>query len=156
VNELLHDILEEKEKIVVFAHHHDVIDQIYEEFKDISVKMTGETKLDDRQTAIEQFQKNPNVKLFIGSTQAAGLGITLTAADHIVFAELDWVPANITQAEDRLHRIGQKNIVTVQHLVLEGSIDAYMAKKVVEKQEVIEKALDTTENKLEMLKESLW
>lgn len=59
-----------------------------------------------------------------------------------MFAELDWVPGNITQAEDRCHRIGQENSVHVQHLVLEGSIDAYMAKIIVNKQEIIDKAID--------------
>jgi hypothetical protein len=60
----------------------------------------------------------------------------------VVFAELDWVPGNVTQAEDRCHRIGQTDSVMVQHLVLQGSIDATMAETLIAKQEVIEKALD--------------
>jgi hypothetical protein len=70
------------------------------------------------------------------------VGITLTAASHVVFGELDWVPGNVTQAEDRAHRIGQKESVLVQHLVLEGSLDATMARRIVRKQEVIDQALD--------------
>jgi len=68
--------------------------------------------------------------------------LTLTAASNVVFAELDWVPANMTQAEDRCHRIGQKNAVLVQHLVLDGSLDARMAKVVVKKQKIVNQALD--------------
>ncbi len=85
---------------------------------------------------------NPKMSLFVGSITAGGVGITLTAASHVIFAELDWVPGNVSQAEDRLHRIGQKDSVLVQHLVLEDSLDAHMAKVIVRKQEVIEKALD--------------
>lgn len=95
-----------------------------------------------RQAAVDAFQGDPNVRVFIGSITAAGVGITLTASSHVVFAELDWVPGNLTQAEDRCHRIGQRESVLVQHLVLDGSLDARMAKILVRKQEIIDKALD--------------
>jgi hypothetical protein len=62
----------------------------------------------------------------------------------VIFAELDWVPGNLTQAEDRCHRIGAVNPVLVQHLVLDGSLDARMAHILVEKQAVIDAALDAT------------
>ncbi len=75
--------------------------------------------------------------------QAAGVGLTLTVASHVVFIELDWVPATTTQAEDRAHRIGQKDVVFVHHLVVDGSLDAHMVQKMVWKQEVAENALDT-------------
>lgn len=137
----IEDVIE-NEKVVVFAHHKDVIAKIYEAFRDIAVVLTGETKNEDRQVAVDRFQNDPNIKLFIGSTIAAGVGLTLTASSHVIFAELDWVPANVTQAEDRTHRISQKNSVLVQHLVLEGSLDATMAQTIVAKQNVIEQALD--------------
>lgn len=136
------NILDQEDKLVVFAHHHDVIDAIMNEFKDIAVELTGNTKVNDRQDLVHKFQTDPDCKLFVGSITAAGLGITLTAANNVVFAEIDWVPANITQAEDRTHRIGQVNSVLVQHLVLEGSLDSVMAQRVIEKQNVIDAALD--------------
>ena len=80
--------------------------------------------------------------MFVGGIQAAGVGITLTAASHVVFAELDWVPGNLAQAEDRCHRIGQVDSVLVQHLVLDGSMDARMAQIIVEKMDVIAAAVD--------------
>ena len=80
--------------------------------------------------------------MFIGGIHAAGVGLTLTASAHVVFAELDWVPGVMSQCEDRCHRIGQEDQVLIQHLVLEGSIDANMAKAIVEKQAVIDAALD--------------
>jgi SWI/SNF-related matrix-associated actin-dependent regulator 1 of chromatin subfamily A len=66
----------------------------------------------------------------------------LTAADTVVITAQDWVPSNITQAEDRLHRIGQHKQVLVQHLVFDKSLDAYMAQTAVGKQEVADRALD--------------
>lgn len=131
------------EKLVVFAHHKDVIAEIARFMPQQTVSLTGDTSLENRQRAIDQFQHAPEIRLFVGSIQAAGLGITLTAASHVVFAELDWVPGNMTQAEDRVHRIGQNDAVLIQHLVLEGSIDATMAETLIQKQEVIERALDS-------------
>ena len=138
----LEDMLEEQEKVVLFAWHHDVINPIVEHFGNKAVRLTGEDKLTDRQEAVDRFQNDPSCRLFVGSITAAGVGLTLTAASNVVFAELDWVPGNMTQAESRLHRIGQKDSVLVQHLVFDGSIDAKMAKKLVAKQKAIDQALD--------------
>lgn len=145
VVEHINGVLEETDKVVVFAHHHDVIERLRESFPDMSVTLTGEDSMEERQHAVDSFQNDLQVRIFIGSIKAAGVGITLTAASHVVFAELDWVPGNVTQAEDRLHRIGQRGCVLVQHLVLDGSLDVKFAKTLVEKQSVIDEALDREE-----------
>jgi len=137
----LQNAIETSDKVVVFAHHKDVVAAIMEAFDGIAVKITGETPVDKRQGIVDSFQNDPSIKLFVGNMKAAGVGITLTAASHVVFAELDWVPANLSQAEDRCHRIGQTDSVLVQHIVLEDSMDSTMANRVIEKQENIEKAL---------------
>ena len=129
-------------KVVLFAHHRDVIEEIHKHFKDISVTLVGGMSIDQSEKSINEFQNNDKVKLFIGNIQAAGVGITLTAAHYVVFAELDWVPANMNQAEDRCHRIGQQESVLIQHLVLENSFDARMAQSIIEKQEIIDDILD--------------
>lgn len=108
----------------------------------IAVRVYGETPLEERQAAVDLFQNDPRCQIFVGSITAAGVGLTLTAASHVVFAELDWVPGNVSQAEDRCHRIGQRESVLVQHLVFDGSMDATIAKTLVRKQRVIDKALD--------------
>lgn len=138
----LKDTLEAVDKIVLFAHHKDVIEALRNELGNECVILTGDCSQEERQAAVDRFQTDETCKVFIGSIGAAGVGITLTAASMVVFAELDWVPGNITQAEDRCHRIGQTESVLVQHLVLDGSLDAKMAKTLVEKQEVIDAALD--------------
>lgn len=139
VIEHLKDMLEEG-PVVAFAWHQDVVAAIAEAFPGC-VTVTGATALEDRQRAVDAFQDG-TAKLFVGNIKAAGVGLTLTAASRVVFAELDWTPANLSQAEDRCHRIGQRDSVLVQHLVLEGSLDADMARKLVDKQAVIDAALD--------------
>jgi SNF2 family DNA or RNA helicase len=129
-------------KVVIFAHHKAVVSALKKELGEEAVVLVGDTKMEDRQAAVDAFQNDPGVLYFIGSIQAAGVGITLTAASHVVFAELDWVPGNMSQAEDRCHRIGQHESVLVQHLVMEGSLDSTMAQSLIDKQEVIDRALD--------------
>lgn len=92
--------------------------------------------------SVVRFQNEDQVRLFIGTMGAAGESLTLTASSFVVFAELDWVPKTVVQAEDRAHRFGQSDNVLIQHLVLEGSIDQRMATTLVEKQEIADKALD--------------
>lgn len=130
-------------KILVFAHHLDVVAALREGLADHGVvTITGETPVGERQDIVDRFQTDPSVKVFVGNIKAAGVGLTLTAACHVVFAELDWVPANVSQAEDRAHRIGQMNHVLVQHLVLDESLDAQFAKVLVAKQDIADAALD--------------
>lgn len=109
---------------------------------DRCVLVDGRLSLEKRQHAVDRFQNDPNCQVFIGSIQAAGVGLTLTSASIVVFAELDWTPAALSQAEDRCHRIGQSESVLVQHIVLDGSLDARMAEVVTAKQEVLDRALD--------------
>jgi hypothetical protein len=140
--EHIESILETGVKVVVFGHHHSVMDQLYNHFQGQAVIYTGKTPQVKRDQAVERFQTDDSCRVFIGSIQAAGVGITLTASSNVVFCELDWVPGNLSQAEDRCHRIGTVNPVLIQHLVFDGSIDANMAKTVVDKQNVIDRALD--------------
>lgn len=143
VIEHLDELLEDDQgKVVVMAHHHEVVHQLAAHFGDAAVTLTGETPMADRIGLVRRFQEDADVRVFIGSITAAGVGITLTAASRVVFAELDWVPGNVTQAEDRCHRIGQTACVQIQHLVLSGSLDAQMAQTLIEKQEVADEALD--------------
>lgn len=145
VEELVEQIDDEPEsKLVVFAHHHEVIDIVTEAFGSRAVKMTGEMNAKDRQESVDRFQNDPSVNVFVGSIRAAGEGITLTASSRVVFLELDWVPAVISQAEDRLHRIGAKGErILIQHYIFEGSLDERLVCALLEKQKIAEMALDS-------------
>jgi SNF2 family DNA or RNA helicase len=144
-------VAEIDEPVVVFAHHRDVVEYIIQHLTEAGrkcVKLIGGMSDEQKQAAVDTFQSG-KADVFVGNIQAAGVGITLTRASHVVFAELDWVPANMTQAEDRTHRIGQRKSVLIQHLVLEGSLDKRIADALVEKQEIADRALDATITKLE-------
>ena len=142
VVEHVKSVIDDSGKLVLFAHHRAVIAELTEALGDEAVCLTGEHSAGARQAAVDRFQTDPTCRVFIGSITAAGFGLTLTAAAHVVFAELDWVPAHLTQAEDRTHRIGQEDSVLVQHLVLENSLDARMVGTLIKKQRVIDQVVD--------------
>jgi SWI/SNF-related matrix-associated actin-dependent regulator 1 of chromatin subfamily A len=143
VVEHVKDLLESVDKVVIFAHHRDVIFALVEALPEYGTGQLHGGMMDvHKQFAVDAFQNDPGCRVFIGQIQAAGVGITLTAASTVVFAELDWVPGNMSQCEDRCHRIGQKDSVLVQHLVLEKSLDAVLAKALIRKQAIIDQALD--------------
>lgn len=138
----LRNILDDVQKVVVFAHHRAVIAELAAPFEEAAVTLTGTDGVEARQAAVDRFQEDDSCRVFVGSIMAAGLGLTLTAASHVVFAELTWVPAHLTQAEDRTHRIGQSSSVLVQHLVLQDSLDARMVGTLLGKQDLIDRIVD--------------
>ncbi|CAB4040984.1 DNA annealing helicase and endonuclease ZRANB3, partial [Paramuricea clavata] len=87
------------------------------------IKIAGDVRSVLRGSLVHQFQTDSSTRVAILSILAASMGITLTAADHIIFSELHWTPGVMQQAEDRVHRIGQENSVLVQYLVARGTID---------------------------------
>jgi SWI/SNF-related matrix-associated actin-dependent regulator of chromatin subfamily A-like protein 1 len=131
-------------KIVVFAHHRDVIAYLRSELNRFNpVILIGGMGPQERQGAIDAFMTDPKTGIFIGNIQAAGIGITLApTSSHCVFAELSWTPAEMSQCEDRLARIGQIDAVTIHHLVLEGSLDAMMIKVLIKKQGILDQVLE--------------
>jgi SWI/SNF-related matrix-associated actin-dependent regulator of chromatin subfamily A-like protein 1 len=140
--DFIRDALESNEKIVVFAHHRDVLDGIATQFEETSyVMFHGGMNAKDKNDSVEWFQKWPKCRLFFGNIEAAGVGITLTAASLVIFVEQDWTPGKNEQALDRCHRIGQKDVVIGQFLVLNGSLDAHIARRNVEKQRVLDEVL---------------
>lgn len=135
-NILLED---ETQKVIIFAHHKDIIDGLEKGLADFkSVKIDGSIKKENRQDIVNEFQNNQKIRIFIGSIHACSEGITLTKANRVIFCEIDWTPAKMNQAEDRAHRIGQEDTVFIQYLLLEKSYDARMMQMVLEKRENIE------------------
>lgn len=138
----IHDIFKcGCEKLVVMIYHSDVAVALVNAFPKAAV-LTGDTPTNERHAEVERFNTQPECKLFIGSIKAAGVGINLQIACNILFAEQDWTPGNMLQAEDRCHRHGQTDNVLVQILVVDGSLDAKMAKNIAKKADAIDRALD--------------
>jgi SWI/SNF-related matrix-associated actin-dependent regulator 1 of chromatin subfamily A len=145
VKEILDSSEDEQSKIVVFGHHKEVLYKIYEELKKYNpVIITGEVSDGERQRAIMLFKEKNPTRVFIGSMGAAGTGVDglQQNCNTIVFAELDWTPALVDQAESRLQRIGQKNTVWVYHIVANESIDSRIVKLMMEKEAVSKEILD--------------
>ncbi len=122
--EWIQNFLESGEKLIVFAHHHNIINKILEAFPG-SVAIHGDMEALDRQASVEKFQTDPKTRLIVCSLQAAGVGHTLTASSNVLFLELGWHSAIHDQAEDRAHRIGQTNPVTAWYLFGENTIDQW-------------------------------
>ncbi len=133
-----------KKPIVVWAHHHEVIDGIKDHikstplFSDAVVKvLDGRVNPTVRGGIVQEFQEN-KIDVLIAGITAAGVGITLTASDTAIFAEFDWTPANMVQAEDRLHRIGQERPINIYYCVAPNSLDSKIAEILAHKQDIID------------------
>lgn len=120
------------DKIVIFAHHKSVIDELCE--MDDTVHINGLCTQKQRENAVEEFQ-NGSAKRFVGQIQAAGTGLTLTAANTLIFVEYSWVPSENRQAADRIHRIGQENNCLVYFATVPDSVDEDIIKVVKRKLE---------------------
>ena len=139
------DFLEgEDGKLILFAIHKKIIDEIRKRYTKISVVVTGEVKSRDRQLAFDRFNKDPKIRLFIGNIQAAGTGWNGTIATTVAFAELGWTSAEHIQAEDRAHRIGQKDGVNCVYLVARGTIEEKLCGVLERKQRHLMEILDGT------------
>jgi SWI/SNF-related matrix-associated actin-dependent regulator 1 of chromatin subfamily A len=130
-------------KIVVFAHHRDVIDDIvdYLSPKYGVCVITGSTNPKDRKLLVDKFQTDPGIRVIICNIVAGGIGITLTAASEVLFAELSPVPGDNAQAADRVHRIGQDQKVRVRFAALAGTVDETIVEILRVKTRMIREAL---------------
>jgi SWI/SNF-related matrix-associated actin-dependent regulator 1 of chromatin subfamily A len=107
-----------------------------------ALHILGGDSMRARQEAINAFQRPDGPQLIVGATRAAAQGITLTRASNVCFLELEWTPAIHDQAEDRCHRIGQRDAVTAWYLLAADTIDETMARLIKRKREVIDAVTD--------------
>ena len=128
VSERIKDVIASGEKAVVFTVFNDGVERHRKEFGEACVTITGSQSGAQRMAAVDRFQSDSTVRVAICNIIAGGVGITLTAGTHVIFQDLDWVPANHAQAEDRCYRLGQTKRVTVEYFHAEGSLDGYIAK----------------------------
>jgi len=114
------------DKIIIFCEYIPTVEALQEALQAIGVRcvtLVGSTSLKKRQEAVDAFQGDSSVAVFIGTTSAAGVGITLTAANYVAFASLPWTPALMRQAEDRAYRLGQRRDVIVIVPLVPKTID---------------------------------
>ena len=136
------NIMEIEESVVVFCHHRSIHNLLHQNLSDFSpVSIIGGQSDKVRQEQIDKFQ-NGESKLMIAGLRAGNVGINLHRARYVIFAELDWSPAIHRQAEDRLHRIGQKNTVFAYYLIGNGTLDNHVANVLVDKSYEIDSIMD--------------
>ncbi|KAL4438791.1 hypothetical protein ABPG74_013464 [Tetrahymena malaccensis] len=141
----LEELLKSVDKVIVFAEHKQILDNI-EKFandrKKNYIRIDGSVRAEERSKRVQSFENNKSISIAILSFGAASQGITLTSASNILFAEMHWTPAIMQQAEDRAHRIGQKNPVTCHYLIGEETLDNMLYKKIEQKLQIVGAILD--------------
>ena len=118
--------IDQSEKVIVFSCFEDPVQKLAKELGSTAVVVTGKTPASLRQGLVDRFQNDPDVRVFIANIIAGGTGLNLTAATQVVFNDLDWVPTNHWQAEDRAYRIGQTRTVNVTYFVARDTIDDFV------------------------------
>lgn len=124
-------ISDTNEPVVVFAEHHDIVDALKEAFPE-AVCVTGRQSAVEKQAAIDSFQAGKR-RIIICSIKSAGVGLTLTASSNVIFINLPWTMADLSQCEARCHRNGQKNAVNSWILIGDESIDSYLYHLIMKK-----------------------
>jgi len=140
------DYLENNGKLVVFGTHRETVTSLMTAFPGMAVKIDGSVTGKGRQAAVDAFQEDPKIRLLVGNLQAAGVGLTLTAANATAHLEFAWSPTAHTQGEDRVHRLGQTaDAVFAYYLIAEGSIDTDLLEIINAKQKIVDATMDGTE-----------
>ena len=121
--EVAENIIEQGKKVIIFTNFTDTLQILHQHFGKQSVYLDGSCSKPQRQYAVDQFQDNEKIKVFIGNLKAAGVGITLTAGEACIMNDLSFVPAEHSQAEDRAYRYGQKNNVLIYYPLFDNSIE---------------------------------
>jgi SWI/SNF-related matrix-associated actin-dependent regulator 1 of chromatin subfamily A len=137
VSERIKDVIATGEKVIVFTCFTDGIERHKKKLGDKAVTITGSDTPQKRMDAVDRFQTDPTVRVALCNIIAGGVGITLTAGTHVIFQDLDWVPANHAQAEDRCYRLGQDKRVTVEYFHAAGTLDGYIAELLQQKMALI-------------------
>lgn len=151
------DYIETGKKLVVFARHTFVVEELEKHFAGISVTIAGKTQQKQRIVNVDRFQADDTIRLFIGNLKAAGTGITLTAASATLTLELDYVPGPHDQAEDRVHRIGQEaDSVEAYYMIARNTIEEDIIEILDLKRDVLSRVLNgESAHDIDMLKELL-
>ena len=151
--EWIQNMVDSGEKVIVFAHHRRIVSAVADHFDCPSIM--GQTHMDDREFAVQQFQEADSCRVIALNLQAGGVGLTLTASSNVVFIESDWTPAGNDQAEDRAHRIGQEQSVTCWYLEAEDTIDEWLSELIEAKRVVVDAATEGDEEARKAISQQL-
>ena len=151
--EIAENILEQGKKVIIFTNFTETLHKIHSHFGKKAVYLDGTCSKVQRQYAVDQFQDNDKIKVFVGNLQAAGVGITLTAGEAVIFNDLSFVPAHHQQAEDRAYRYGQKNCVSVYYPIFENTIEGIIYDMLINKKNVIDTVMGDNIDRAEFIEQ---
>lgn len=135
--EFAENILEQGKKVIIFTNFTDTLQTIYQHFGKQAVYLDGSCSNTMRQQAVDSFQNEEKIKVFVGNLKAAGVGLTLTSAEVVIMNDLSFVPAEHSQAEDRAYRYGQKSNVLVYYPIFDNTIEAAIYDILNKKKQII-------------------
>ena len=144
--EIAENIIEQDKKVIIFCNFTDSLNKITEHFGKAAVKLDGSMSKVERQFSVDQFQENDKIKVFVGNIKAAGVGITLTSAEAVIFNDLSFLPSDHAQSEDRAYRYGQKNNVLVYYPIFENTIEGIIYDILHNKKQVIATVMGDNQN----------
>ena len=153
--ELAENIIEQGKKVIIFCNFTDSLNKICEHFGKAAVKVDGAMSKPQRQHSVDSFQESDKIKVFVGNIKAAGVGITLTAAEAVIMNDLSFLPSDHAQAEDRAYRYGQKNNVLVYYPIFENTIEGIIYDILNNKKQVIATVMGDNLNSSDMAEEIL-
>lgn len=150
--EIAENAIEEGKKVIIFTNFTEPLLLLHNHFGKKSVIHHGPMTKSQREESIERFQNDPTVNVFIGNIISAGIGITLTAAELVIFNDLSWLPADHLQAQDRAHRIGQKKVVNVYYNIIDETLDLHLFEALMTKMKIIDQIMGDNNTDDDMFK----
>ena len=151
--ELAQNIIDQGKKVIIFTNFTNTLNKIADHFGKQSVRLDGSTSKPMRQHAVDQFQDNEKITVFVGNLKAAGVGLTLTAAEAVIMNDLSFVPSDHSQAEDRAYRYGQKSNVSVYYPIFENTIEGAIYDILIKKKNIFETVMGDNLDKADFIEE---
>jgi SWI/SNF-related matrix-associated actin-dependent regulator 1 of chromatin subfamily A len=153
--ELAENIVEQGKKVIIFCNFTKSLEVICNHFGKSAVRLDGSMSKIQRQDAVDRFQEDEKVKVFVGNIKAAGVGITLTAAEAVIMNDLSFLPSDHSQSEDRAYRYGQKNNVLVYYPIFENTIEGIIYDILNNKKRIIATVMGDTPDETNIVEEIL-
>ena len=151
--ELCENIIEQGKKVIVFTNFTKSLEMILQHFGKSAVRLDGQMSQKERQLSVDNFQNDENITVFVGNIKAAGVGITLTAAEAVVMNDLSFLPSDHSQAEDRSYRYGQKNNVLVYYPIFDNTVEGIIYDILKKKKNIFETIMGDNANSMDSVEE---
>jgi SWI/SNF-related matrix-associated actin-dependent regulator 1 of chromatin subfamily A len=149
--ELAAQAIDNGQKVIIFTNFTDSFNELMKVFGKLAVGHNGKMNSTQKQKSIDEFQNNDKVKVFVGNLVSAGTAITLTEAEVVIMNDLDFVPSNHAQAEDRAHRIGSDTTTNIYYPIVVGTIDEMIYSMLQRKRNIISTVIGDESEEVDIL-----